>query len=271
MKNIVITAAINLDLNQVEFFIKSFRKYSDDEIYFLVGKKDFDLKKKLQIYNCNFYEADVHKHDIILERHRHFLKMLEKRSDYDKALICDCRDLYFQSNPFKYSYKGSINFFSEDILIKKCPINSKWIQKTLGNKIYKEMENKAVCCAGTVIGSVNSMIAYEKLMIQLIERHPFKKSFKYLVTFRRDKEGRGCDQAYCNFIVHKKYLKNTYTYSNYEGPIATVLYLKNIMFNKNMELLNDLKEKYLIVHQYDKRWSEFSENIQLIKKNLKIA
>ena len=95
MKNIVITAAINLDLNQVEFFIKSFRKYSDDEIYFLVGKKDFDFKKKLQIYNCNFYEADVHKHDIILERHRHFLKMLEKRSDYDKALICDCRDLYF--------------------------------------------------------------------------------------------------------------------------------------------------------------------------------
>ena len=54
MINIVITAAINLDLNQVEFFIKSFRKYSDDEIYILVGKKDFDLKKKLQIYNCNF-------------------------------------------------------------------------------------------------------------------------------------------------------------------------------------------------------------------------
>ena len=93
---------------------------------------------------------------------------------------------------------------------------------------------------------------------------------KYLLTFRRDKKARGCDQAHGNFIAYKKYFKNSYFYSNHKGPIATVYYLKKIKFNDESQLINELGKPYLIVHQYDKRWSEFSEKVKFIKKDLKL-
>jgi len=185
-------------------------------------------------------------------------------------LISDSRDLYFQSNPFNYPYKGEINFFLEDIQINKCPVNSNWLKKTYGAKIYNELSEKIVCCSGTVLGKHSSMINYLELMNQMIKKYPYQKSLKYLLTFRRDKEGRGCDQGYCNFIAHKNYLKDSFFYSNNNGPIATVLYLKNISFNKNLELLNSLGKTYSIVHQYDKRWSDFSEKVESIKEKLKL-
>jgi hypothetical protein len=268
MKNLVMTAAVGLDPKAVEFFIKSLRRFYEDEVYFLVGRKDYDLKKKLKSYNSKFYQIDDHRYDVQLNRYKYFLEILKKNDKFKQIFICDCRDLYFQSNPFNYRYKGSINFFSEDISINQCPINSKWIYKTFGKKIYKSISDNAICCSGTVLGSPDSMIDYLNLMNSMIVKYPFRKSLKYLLTFRRDKEGRGCDQGYCNFIVHTKCLNNSFLYSNHEGPIATVFYLKKIKFNEKSELLNNLGQAYSVVHQYDKRWSEFSEKVNLIKKNL---
>ena len=50
MKNLVVTPAINLRFDQVELFIKSLRKYYQDDICFILGPNDHDLKKKLQFY-----------------------------------------------------------------------------------------------------------------------------------------------------------------------------------------------------------------------------
>ena len=49
MKNVIITPAVGLGNQEVEFFLKSLRKYYSDDIYFLVGKNDNDLKKELNI------------------------------------------------------------------------------------------------------------------------------------------------------------------------------------------------------------------------------
>ena len=43
-----------------------------------------------------------------------------------------------------------------------------------------------------------------------------------------------------------------------------------IKFDNNSKLINEIGEPYLIVHQYDKRWSEFSDAINYIKKQLGI-
>jgi hypothetical protein len=114
------------------------------------------------------------------------------------------------------------------------------------------------------------MIEYLELMKNLIEKKKYKKSLKYLLTFRRDKNGRGCDQAHANFIGHNQLIKDTHFYSNESGPIATVYYLKKIIFDKNSELINGLGEPYSVVHQYDKRWSEFKPHVDKLKKNLNI-
>ena len=271
MKNVVITTAVGLGNQEVEFFLKSLRKYYSDDIYFLVGKNDNDLKKILKFYDCQFYEVKDHGHDMQLKRYRYFGKILENnKKKYNQVLFCDCRDIYFQANPFEYKYKGLINFFSEDIPIKECSINSQWIVNTFGEKIYEEIKDYTVCCAGTVLANPSEMIRYLKLLDNLSLKYPFKKRLKYLLTFRRDKEGRGCDQAHGNYIVYNNFFKNGHLYSNREGPIATVYYLKNIKFNEKSQLLNELGQPYLIVHQYDKRWSEFSEKVTFLKNELNI-
>ena len=206
MKNLVLSAACNIDPKQIEFFLKSIRKNYNEDICFLVGKKDVQTKKFLKIYNSDFLEIDVHKFDVQIKRYFFYLKILEKK-EYNNILICDSRDIYFQSNPFDYSYRGSINFFLEDKKIKDCPFNSNWLINTYGRETYKSLSNNIISCSGTTLGNYEGIKTYLKLMLQNSSKYKYKKSLKYLLTFRRDKNGRGADQAYANYIAHN----NCYT------------------------------------------------------------
>lgn len=269
-KNLVLSAACGLDPKAIEFFLKSLRKYYDEDICFLIQKNDIKIKKLLKIFKCDFVVVDVHKFDIQLKRYEIYLNILN-RTKYNKILLCDSRDIYFQSNPFDYSYKGLINFFLEDKIIRDCPYNSDWIIKTYGKKIYESIAGNIINCSGTTLGDNESIKEYLNLMISNSSKYKFKKKLKYFLTFRRDKAGRGVDQAHANYIVHKNLIKNSFNYKNESGPVATVYYLKNIIFNEKSELINLLKKPYAIVHQYDKRWEEFKDSVYKIKKNLNIS
>ena len=50
MKNLVITAACGLEVEKVEFFLKSLRNYYNEEIFFLIGKQDSKIKELLKIF-----------------------------------------------------------------------------------------------------------------------------------------------------------------------------------------------------------------------------
>ena len=63
-------------------------------------------------------------------------------------------------------------------------------------------------------------------------------------------------------------INDTFLYSNEKGPIATVCYLDKIIFNNDLQLMNDLDTPYLVVHQYDKRWDEFKKTVEKIQKKL---
>ena len=69
-------------------------------------------------------------------------------------------------------------------------------------------------------------------MIKNSQEKKYRKRLKYLLTFRRDKDGRGVDQAYANYIAHNNLVKNSILYNNETGPVATVYHLKRINFNK---------------------------------------
>ena len=53
----------------------------------------------------------------------------------------------------------------------------------------------------------------------------------------------------------------------FDGPVATVFYLKKINFDKGSKLINSTGNIYSVVHQYDKRWKEFSKHFDKIKKD----
>ena len=162
----------------------------------------------------------------------------------------------------------SINFFLEDYRIKDCPYNSNWILKTYGKIEYDNISDKTILCSGTVLGSNNKILEYLDLLKKYGSSYKYKKKLKYLLTFRPDPEGRGCEQGHANYLVHKKIIKDFYLHSNSKGPVATVFYLKKIIFDDKSRLINDIGKPYLLVHQYDKRWGEFSQNVNSYKESL---
>jgi hypothetical protein len=268
-KNLVITAAFGFKINQLELFIKSLRKYYFEDICFVINGNDLELKNELQKYNCNIILKDIDKRDIQQKRYEIFKEYLDN-TNYENILLCDSRDIYFQSNPFDYKFNSPLNFFLEDKIIKECPYNSNWLIKSYGKEEFNKIKDKIILCSGTVIGSNEKIVEYLDLMIKNIKKYKYKKRLKYALTFRRDPNGRGVDQGHANFIVNNNLIKNFNLHSNHSGPISTVYYLKEIKFDDKWKLINSKNQPYAVVHQYDKRWSEFSKSVQNLKKELKI-
>ena len=119
-----------------------------------------------------------------------------------------------------------------------------------------------------MLGSSNKILEYLNLLKTYGSKFKYKKRLKYLITFRPDPEGRGCEQGHANYLVHKKIIKDFSLYSNSKGPVATVFYQKKIIFDNESRLINDSGKPYLLVHQYDKRWREFEKNVNNFKENL---
>jgi len=270
MSNLVITLAVGLKWSSVEFFLKSLRLYFNGEVFFLISKNDNELKKPLEYYKCKYKEISINKHDSQLKRYSFFYEHILEREKFSKILFCDSRDIYFQSNPFNYNYKASINFFLEDQIFEKCEYNSDWVKRTFGENTYQFLSNKTISCGGTVLATYESMKIYLSLMESLIRKYKYKKRLKYFLTFRRDKKGRGSDQIHSNYLIYKNIIKDYYLYNNYDGPFATVYHLKNIKFNGANQLINEKNEPYSLVHQYDKKWNLFSERVNSLKKKLGI-
>jgi len=265
-KNLILSAAVGYNFQQIEFFIKSLRKYYDGEVCFFIDENE-NLQKELKKYNCNIIKTNIHKNETINKRNEIFSEYLENK-DYDNVLLCDSRDIYFQGNPFEFDYKGPINFFLEDYQIKDCPYNSNWLIKTYGKIAFDSISDKTILCSGTVLGSSSKIREYLSLLKKYSSDFRYKKKFKYLITFRPDPEGRGCEQGHANYLVHKKIIKDYHLYSNSGGPVATAFYLKKIIFDSKSRLISDAGKPYLLVHQYDKRWDEFSQNVNNFKDNL---
>ena len=268
-KNLILSAAIGYKFNQVEFFIKSLRKFYQDSVTFLIGKEDEEIERELKKFGCETIKIEISKKEIQFKRYEIFLNYL-KTKDFKNILLCDSRDIYFQANPFEYNYKGQINFFLEDLPIRDCPYNSNWILKTYGKNELKKIASKIILCSGTVLGQNEKIIEYLNLITSNISTFKYKKKLKYLLTLRHDPEGRGCDQGHANFLVHNSKIDNFNLYSNAGGPVATVFYLNKIKFNRDSLLINNLGEPYSIVHQYDKRWSVFQKPLANFKTYIKI-
>tara|TARA_B100000963_G_scaffold361564_1_gene397735 strand:- start:42 stop:854 length:813 start_codon:yes stop_codon:yes gene_type:complete len=268
-ENLILSTAVGYKFNQVEFFIKSLRNFYDGKVVFLIGKKDTEIENKLKEFKCEVIKTNINKKEIQFKRYRIFLDYLKKK-DFNNILLCDSRDIYFQSDPFVFNFEGKINFFLEDQLIKNCPFNSNWIKKTYGKEAFESISNKTILCSGTVLGQYSKIKEYLELISNNISKIKYKKKIKYLLTFRPDPEGRGCDQGHANFLVHNAKILNQKLYSNNQGPVATVFYLKRIIFDNKFNLINELGKPYLLVHQYDKRWDEFETSIFNFKKRINI-
>ena len=79
-KNLVLTAAFGFGIEQLELFVRSLRKYYNDDICFIIGSKDQLIKNELKKYNCICIEKNVDKRDIQSKRYEFFLEFLKDKN-----------------------------------------------------------------------------------------------------------------------------------------------------------------------------------------------
>lgn len=123
--------------------------------------------------------------------------------EYGRVLLTDVRDVVFQGDPFAEPPEGRVQFFLEtERTIGSCPINGDWMTRAYGPVVAREMANRPVSCAGTVMGSPDGLLEYLAHMVRDILAVPTHHRFS------------GVDQAIHNRILALGHLEGTVAVPN---------------------------------------------------------
>lgn len=181
---------------------------------------------------------------LFYRRHLLYLEFLrEHRQEYGRIFITDCRDVFFQADPFSWNPPEGVHFFLEEpsMTIGQSFHNALWLKTQFGQSVLDELANEAITCAGTTFGDVEAIIEYLSTMVLL--------SMSALSL--REHDG---DQGIHNYIARKKLLPRTTIYKNRYGPVMTVGAMKpeQIRLNTDGWVINDDRSVPCALHQYDR-------------------
>ena len=97
-------------------------------------------------------------------------------NEVDLVFHCDSLDSYFQSSPFSHGLidHDKLLFASEDVLIKNCPINSRWMKRAYGNDI--SIWNNNIINGGTIGGNAK---LYYKFLNKFINSSDYKNCQRF--------------------------------------------------------------------------------------------
>ena len=181
---------------------------------------------------------------LFYRRHLLYLEYLrEHGSKYDAVFLTDCRDVFFQANPFSWHAAPGVHFFLEEEFNKigLCPHNSRWMRNLFGEEALRLFAGETVSCAGTVFGDVPGMMDYLGQMVALAMRVPSM----------RDADG---DQGVHNYLLRTGRLARFTIHPNRDGPVMTVglMQLTDLRRNADGWVMNEANEVVPTLHQYDR-------------------
>jgi hypothetical protein len=203
----------------------------DNNIKIITPNFDFWGNEKKQ-YNFNTGICDFNiSYDLIHNiRFFHIWNFLQDNI-YDKILITDVKDIYFNDNPFDLISTTSITATSEEIIYENEEWNKNHIHYNLGIIGLQTLLDKPVYNVGVFGGG------YE--LIKDICADIYLMSIgKYKVA----------DQTSYNYLIQTKYKDKT-TFTSLENNLAVHLHVINAgLVNFNLDNIKN----YKIVHQYDR-------------------
>jgi hypothetical protein len=150
---------------------------------------------------------------------------------YDKVLITDVRDVYFNSNPFSHLDSNFLVATSEEIIYENEEWNKNHIHYNLGIAGLEKLLDKPVYNVG-VFGGGHELVKEMCIDIYLLSVGKYKVA----------------DQTSYNYLIQTKYKDKT-IFTNLKDELAVHLHVINaglIEFD-----LNNIKN-YKIIHQYDR-------------------
>ena len=150
---------------------------------------------------------------------------------YDKVLITDVRDVYFNGNPFHHLDPNFLIATSEEIIYNDEEWNRNHIHYNLGIIGLEKLLNKPVYNVGVFGGG-------HELMAEICADIYLMSVGKYKVA----------DQTSYNYLIQTKY-KNKTIFTDLKDKLAVHLHVINaglVEFD-----ISNVKE-YKIIHQYDR-------------------
>ena len=205
-----------LKSNSVSIIKPNFDFWGQEKFFFTTDTGKMDLINSYDlIHNIRFF---------------HIWKYLQDNV-YNKILITDIRDVYFNDSPFSSLDDSKITATSEMIIYKNESWNQQHLYENLGLVGIETLLDKPVYNVG-VFGGPYTLI--KDICADI-----------YLMSIGKPKVG---DQTSFNYLIQTKY-KNLTKFTTLEDNLAVHLHVINaglIQFD-----LNKI-QNYKIIHQYDR-------------------
>src|SRR5262249_670571 len=130
--------------------------------------------------------------------------LLRHPNAYDRVLLSDVRDVFFQRDPFLSDYESGLHAFLEEKgrTIATCLGNRRMVIEAFGASMLDEIGDCEPSCAGITIGDQESILQYLHYVITLT----FEARQMRLVS--------PVDQGIHNYVVHKPLLPRVHLHSN---------------------------------------------------------
>ena len=258
--NLVLGAVYNLEYDALEPFVLSLKQsgYTGRVMFWVSGISEDTCQKLtsqgVRLASCEdahmFERASVNCLRYLV--YRDILRTFPEPISH--VMLTDVRDVVFQRDPFSFDLGDGLCVFLEDRIVKDCIINSWWILNAYGGKMWDNMADKPISCSGTSIGSFSQIQVYLDAMVDELERIGGASSRETL---------GGIDQGIHNYLLHCDRLGQVREFTNEDGPVLTMHYVKDNVVRINSEglLTNRAGAIANTIHQYD-RYPEIVSRLQ---------
>lgn len=173
-----------------------------------------------------------------------YAKFLEEHAgDFDRVLLADGRDVFFQADPFAWDWTPGVHYFLEDgdHQMGHCAVHREWFRRLFGPSYIEAHAQRTPACSGTTFGDMASMRRYIELMVNIT-----MQALEY-------DQLAGGDQGVHNYILIEKLMSNITVHENGRGPVMTMKMMKksDLQVDAQGAVLNGDGVPVPILHQYE--------------------
>jgi|SRR5450756_2579974 len=173
-----------------------------------------------------------------------YLDFLKNQSaQYDKVMLTDVRDVFFQADPFERVPDNQLWMFQEEgpHTLGSEGRNRRWVEATFGKKVLRQIADNRIICAGITIGSYAQIAGY----LQAMEPELLARTPVYIP-----------DQAIHNALAYTGAFNhlNPVVVKNGDGPVLTVGMMKEEQYKWDNagRLVDAAGVPYAVIHQFDR-------------------
>ena len=176
-----------------------------------------------------------------------YLYLRQHGHRYDRVMLADVRDMFFQRDPFDFPWHSDLCCFLEDdkVTIMESHANRRWVGAAAGEDTLQEIGDEIVSCSGLTTGTAAGVLRYLEQMVSLTiealsdEKVPLDKLN---------------DQGLHNVLLYKGRLGNVRLLTNETGPVLTLGYTAkgSVKRDSHGQFLIEGGDVANVLHQYDR-------------------